>query len=55
MEVSGQLHALAVLPLVPIGWETEWCQNRLEPCEEKKNLLPHAGNRTPAIEAVARR
>jgi hypothetical protein len=24
LEVSGQLHALSAMPLVPIGYESEW-------------------------------
>jgi hypothetical protein len=60
MEVSGQLHAPTALPsgeYPPVATDTRLGgpQRRSGYCGEDKNLLPSAGDRTPAIQLVARR
>jgi hypothetical protein len=53
MEVSGQLYASAALPPVPIEQESGWIP---EPVwrPEKGRITP-VGNRTPAVQHLARR
>jgi hypothetical protein len=50
VEEGGQLHARAALPPGPLGGP----QSRSRCCEEEKNLTL-AGNRTPAVQPIARR
>jgi hypothetical protein len=57
MEVSGELHAPVALPMekelpVPIGQEAGWAP---EPVGTREKSLAPVGNRTPAVQPVARR
>jgi hypothetical protein len=57
MEVSGQLHAPATLPLgksYPSARRLGGPQSQSGCCGEEKNLAP-AGNRTPAFQPIAHR
>jgi hypothetical protein len=49
MEVNGQLHAPATLPL---HGKVSGPQSRYGPCGEEK--INHAWNRTPVVQLVAR-
>jgi hypothetical protein len=56
MEVSGQLHAPATLPLgkqplVPIGEETGWALDPVCVLWKREKFYP-ARNRTPAIQVI---
>jgi hypothetical protein len=59
MEVSGQLHSPAALPLAKEPWypldrRLGESQSRSGRCGEEKNLAP-AGNRIPAVQTIVRR
>jgi hypothetical protein len=58
MEVSGQLHAPTTFlcekePTVPLDKRVGAPHSRSGPCGEKKNYLPFAVNRTPAVQPVS--
>jgi hypothetical protein len=54
MEVSGQLHAPAVLHPVPIGYEAGWPPESVWTLWRKEKYFT-AWNRTPDVQLVARR
>jgi hypothetical protein len=51
-EVRGQLHALATLPPVPIGWEAGWAPESVWTLWRKEKSCT-AGNQTQAIQPIA--
>jgi len=58
MEVIGQLHAPAALPLVPVGWEAAWGPRAgLEAVSKRKILSPRLDSNPdhPIVQPVASR
>jgi hypothetical protein len=53
MEVSGQLHASAALPLVPIVLEAEWTPEPVSMLWSREKSLASARNQTLVIQPVA--
>jgi hypothetical protein len=52
MEVSGQIHAPATFPPVPIGGEAGWAPEPVWTLWRRENFCT-AGNRTRAVQPVA--
>jgi hypothetical protein len=60
MDVSGQLHVPSAFhpkkePPVPIGYEAGWAPEAVMTLWGKEKSLVLTGNRTPPVQAIARR